>query len=468
MNETINSVYCECVNPMWEEYLNASPIKYKPVVWIGGPAFRKYDFDFYNREDAINQKIDFPRENIDENSYKELLNNEILIRMYDRFSLQIITDDTLIDRLNTWNFEFWSYIFDTYKSDALILPETPHVPYSYAGYLLAKQRGMRILYTATLPFRDLTYFIESGENYNFFRNQSFLSGNTENNENENYHNKVIADYGFKKGYVKINPVSYSRYWYNSLKNIIKNFVLDKKHRFAQIYGNELNMISLAKYQIELLKRSIRKKRNKDFYQANVIQSIPDNQKIKVIFALHFEPEQALLPLGGENYDQMRVINQLSRWLGDEGELYIKEHLWMFYYDRRGFDRDLDFYKELLKMKNVKLLDLSFNLTGEIERFDFIATITGTIGWEAFLRKKPVLVFSKPWYYGLPLIYKFDKTKSAKDILQMANEDKSRIDYQSIYEELGNMLRFSVSSVFNKTQEEYRDHAILLLKNLNNY
>ena len=466
MDKTVRTVYCECVNPMWEEYLKAGPLKYQPVVWIGGPAFENRGFDFFNRENAINQKIEFPREEGKETNFDDLLENEILIRMYDRFSLQPITDDTLITRLNRWNFEFWDYIFKKYKIEALVFPETPHVPYSYAGYLLARKIGIKIRYTATLPFRALTYILDSGENYNYFQGVYLLNDKTGLDQQE-FYNKIRTEYGFKKGYAKVKPISFGSYLYNSIKNITKNFILGKKHRFAQIYKNKLAEISLAKYQFELFKRSLKKKKNKKFYQANVVKSVSENNKYKVVFALHFEPEQALLPLGGENYDQMQVINQLSSWLGDQGELYIKEHPWMFYYDRRGFVRGKSFYQELMKMNNVKLLDLDFDLSGNIDHFNFIATITGTIGWEVFLRKKPVLAFSKPWYFGLPLIYKFDGKKSPELIIKMVHDQNERIDYKGIYTTLSTVLKFSVSSVLNKSEEEYREHAKLLLNNLNN-
>jgi hypothetical protein len=470
MSESINTIYCECVNPVWDYYIEAGNLKYKPVAWIGSDRqeaiYKKYDFAFFNREDTINQQISVPKISGTEETYDDLLQNEILIRMYGRFSLQRVTDQSLITRLNRWNFEFWEQLFAKYSIEALIFPETPHVPYSYAGFLLANKRKIKVLYTTSPPLINLAYFIKFPFYYNYFLSSYYFDTSYEHADQERYREKLINDYGIKKNSLKIKPVSYSSFIYTGVKNVVKNLFIPKKHRFAQIYKDDLRILSTAQYYFELLKRGMQKKKSKDFYMANAISTIPVNRKLKAIFALHYEPEMMVLPLAGKNFDQLKVIRQLSNWLGEEGELYVKEHPWMFDLEKiRGFNRGLDFYKELLKLKNVKMLHLDFDLTGEIVSFDLITTITGTIGWEAFLLKKPVVVFSTPWYYGLPLVYSFDPSVSPINIIEKSNEERDKIDFRLIYEELDKMPKFSLRS-YEKTPEEYRSDALLMLNHFN--
>ena len=47
--------------------------------------------------------------------------------------------------------------------------------------------------------------------------------------------------------------------------------------------------------------------------------------------------------------------------------------------------------------------------------NFVATVTGTVGWEAICKGKVALVFGKPWYRGLPGVIPFHKNLTYKEI-----------------------------------------------------
>ena len=51
-----------------------------------------------------------------------------------------------------------------------------------------------------------------------------------------------------------------------------------------------------------------------------------------------------------------------------------------------------------------------------------ATITGTLGWEAHILGKPVLVFGDVWYDGLSNIYRVTKTEDIIKVLSSISEE----------------------------------------------
>jgi hypothetical protein len=73
------------------------------------------------------------------------------------------------------------------------------------------------------------------------------------------------------------------------------------------------------------------------------------------------------------------------------KLYVKEHPIMVGY------RTHRYYRELKKIPNVKLMNPSTSSFDLIKNAKLIATITGTVGWEALIFKKPVITFGDIFY-----------------------------------------------------------------------
>lgn len=122
----------------------------------------------------------------------------------------------------------------------------------------------------------------------------------------------------------------------------------------------------------------------------------------VYFPLHLQPEATTVPLGGLYWDQLNVVRLLSSCLPPGWKLAVKEHPQMFRYNRRWpRARSLRFYEDLVEQPNVVLLDMTTKSGKAIENAQAVATITGTVGWEALNLGKPVLAFGAPWYHSFP-------------------------------------------------------------------
>ena len=106
----------------------------------------------------------------------------------------------------------------------------------------------------------------------------------------------------------------------------------------------------------------------------------------IFFALHQEPESALLSLSPEFNNSMELIAWISKSIPADYMLVLKENPW-------GFGvRDRKYYSMLGKLPNVVWARPQFSSLEWIRASKIVATITGTVGFEAVYNKKPVLSF----------------------------------------------------------------------------
>ena len=132
----------------------------------------------------------------------------------------------------------------------------------------------------------------------------------------------------------------------------------------------------------------------------------------VYVALHFQPERTTSSLGGVFGDQYLVVDMLARCLPEGWKVYVKEHPSQFYPPFAGErSRHADLYADLLALPNVELVSLSTSTFQLIDHAMAVATVTGTVGWEAVIRGKPTLAFGSPWYRYCEGVF-FTPTESA--------------------------------------------------------
>lgn len=119
-------------------------------------------------------------------------------------------------------------------------------------------------------------------------------------------------------------------------------------------------------------------------------------------ALHMEPE-ASIQVNTKFSDQLTIAKQVSSMLPDGVFLYIKEHPHQFnmnYPDRSYYlpgvnkFRSVRFYEELLKLPNVRLIDIAIPSEQLISKSKAVLTLSGTASTEAVLLNKPAIMFSQ--------------------------------------------------------------------------
>lgn len=113
------------------------------------------------------------------------------------------------------------------------------------------------------------------------------------------------------------------------------------------------------------------------------------------FPLHFEPEVSVQVFGRPFQNQIEVIRNLALNLPIGMKVLVKEHPRAL-----GF-RPLGYYRKLLEIPNVLLVDPRLATQQVIRHAALVAVISGSTGFEAAVIGKPVIVFGLPTYGSLP-------------------------------------------------------------------
>jgi hypothetical protein len=116
----------------------------------------------------------------------------------------------------------------------------------------------------------------------------------------------------------------------------------------------------------------------------------------VYFPLHLQPELTTSGLGGRFSDQLDAIDELVALIPEGWLVYAKEN------PKQGCEqRGREFYSRLRSMSRVRYLRKEVDTYKLLEGCQFVATITGTAGWESVTGGKPCLAFGTPWYATIP-------------------------------------------------------------------
>lgn len=129
-----------------------------------------------------------------------------------------------------------------------------------------------------------------------------------------------------------------------------------------------------------------------------LSSAPAAGETYVLLALHYQPERSTVPLGGVFGDQLLMVQVLSRTLPVGWKLYVKEHPWQLQpYGRGELQRSNDYYDRIAQLPNVRLLPADAPTPILIDGARAVATVSGSVGWQAMCRGVPALVFGEAWY-----------------------------------------------------------------------
>jgi hypothetical protein len=88
-----------------------------------------------------------------------------------------------------------------------------------------------------------------------------------------------------------------------------------------------------------------------------------------------------------------------------------------------FWHDKSFYKDIIKLQNVKLVHPSVDPKQIIKKCDLVTTIAGTVGLEALFFKKPVIVFSDVIFSYFPNVFRIKDKNDISKIIRKALELK---------------------------------------------
>lgn len=186
----------------------------------------------------------------------------------------------------------------------------------------------------------------------------------------------------------------------------------------------------------------RTKQLRAFYDAH--RGEADHSKKYVFFPLHLQPEATTSPMGDVFNHQELAIEILSHALPPDWLIYVKD-----YDEQTAQGRTIDFYRNLLKLPNVRLIERTAPAFDLVRDCQAVATITGTAGWEGVMRDKPVLLFGHCLYQFAPGVFRIKSLGDAEAALRSIRAGH-RVDVR----ELRLFLRALQEESFNAFTESH--------------
>jgi len=151
----------------------------------------------------------------------------------------------------------------------------------------------------------------------------------------------------------------------------------------------------------------------------------NTERAYVYFALHNDPGMTTQPEGGVFEDQYLAISMLSQSLPEGWILYVKEHPRQFETSYESIKqthyRSSNDYDELLKLENVHLLSMDCSRNSVISQASLVATITGSVGWQALNLGKPCITFGYPWYSACNSCYIVESVDDCRVLFNVISE-----------------------------------------------
>ena len=121
----------------------------------------------------------------------------------------------------------------------------------------------------------------------------------------------------------------------------------------------------------------------------------------VYFPLQLQPEMTTASLGGKFRDQAYAIERISKILPPNVRILVKEN------PKQGaYMRGQMFFRRLARIPYVTIVPTWTDTHALTDRSEFVAAITGTVGWEAIRQGKPALVFGNAWFQTLPGVHEY--------------------------------------------------------------
>jgi hypothetical protein len=165
---------------------------------------------------------------------------------------------------------------------------------------------------------------------------------------------------------------------------IKRFISDEN-----IEENDPNVITNKSVR---LKVNSKEEYNRLSYKRLETTDFDEIKNSNYVFVgFHKQPEASIDIRGRYYEDQALNIINIWRQLPEGWKIVIKEHT-----NAIG-DRSLNFYKRLLSYPNIVLVNEKTDSKELIANSKLVATVTGTIAYEAALMKIPSITFSKVFF-----------------------------------------------------------------------
>jgi len=316
------------------------------------------------------------------------------------------THDEMLTRLQESFKAVLEFIGDI-KPDIIVGGFTPVSLGEYIFYLCAKAKGIK--YINLNPTKILNYVTFSEEVCREFPHveqdyKKYLEGdNKKDGFLEKADEYIQSNTDKYEGVIISSPrFAYKRWCMSILK---WPYVVAKYYLRRDYLDNQVKADHLA-YFYRNIYNPLKNRIVQRFVPYYTVKEL--SQLEYVYYPLHVEPEIALSLFGKEYLNQIELIRNIAKSIPVTWKLVVKDH-------PAGVGRrNIRYYKKLLEIPNVVLVNHYIDSKDVIKNAKMIFTVSGFSGFEALLKRKPVITFGKVFYNILPK-YMANNVRSLQDL-----------------------------------------------------
>ena len=348
---------------------------------------------------------------------------------YDRYSFNYMERERHYYNL----IKSWLAVFELYNPEIVISSTNPHRVYDYVLYLLCQKRGIPFIILQYSMTTEWTWvnnniytigdiFDESYKKYLSFESLSIndlpceIKAETERvhkdySEAVPYYMTDVKKEGKKNAHFWSLVSLYSKkYDLFGKKGIISTGKVPSLMRKRRGFSLEQGNLTLFDSIHQKLKKNSYLKSLSAFYRSLTTEPVKGDKYI--LCALHYQPEETTSPSGDIFVNQTLCVETILKNTPPNVFVYVKEHPSQFVLSGHT-SRIKEHYSDLIKNHRVKLMPVDYNTYSLIDNSIAVSTVSGTIGWEAAMRRKPVIMFGMFWYERMPGVLRITDSASAK-------------------------------------------------------
>jgi len=281
-----------------------------------------------------------------------------------------------------------------------------------------------------------------------FRNIKVLSINFTGIKNKIIIAEDATTFDFHKDSLKIldqNPKSFSKN--ESYDDIWQKYMIDKTPKLknkiialsqylrtddSELVKNNFMYSGRSKFKVikDTLNLELNKKNRSNFLQKFTISS-PNLKNPYVYFPMNIVEEMNLLHYAPFYTDQIEVIRHIAKSIPIDHMLYVKEHKGA---GLRGWN-EIDYYKDILEIPNVKLINPSFDNNTLLQNSKLLVTIRGSTAYKAVKYGVPSIIFGPQPFEIIPSIFRVNSLLELPNLINTIIQKPIDTSYYEKYEQL---------------------------------
>lgn len=306
-------------------------------------------------------------------------------------------------------FRFFIWLLDIKKIDHVLFSIMPIIGLDYICYLAAKRLSIKVTICYQSQFPNRFLYCQSIDDFGTFNDIPEIEISP----------APKVQWGFKKElfYMKKGVIKNRHDYTKTITWIRETFryglrTSSKPMRYSGVVENLIQARDFA-----------------ECYKKYAVNSEQININAQyVYFPLHLQPELTTSGLGGDYSDQLDAIEKLASMIPSDWKVYVKEN------PKQGHEqRGIEFYRRISTFSNVVYISKDVDTYWLMENCRFVATITGTAGWESITGGKPCIFFGLAWYASIPGAVAYKDGLSVEGVLSTPiNQKKQSLAFESLY------------------------------------